>query len=242
MMPWWRCARRSAPEGGRVLQLAQPRQGPGRAGTRRRCWPDRACRRAPRGPGPDRSGSEASSTRPSMLTVRSAASVTAATLSTEDTCSGSSGPPMAARSVASTSRSGPRCSGGSTKLRVIGTVMASSGSSSSGRLFTSSSNVSRVRGSASTHSTMSSGPPHAWSGCRSTSQVWRLEYVSTKCRSPWTWKAVLGHVLLEVGDETVQIDQRHADPLLCWILISATACHDLGHDETVSRSGGIYTI
>ena len=149
---------------------------------------------------------------------------------------------MAARSVASTSRSGPRCSGGSTKLRVIGTVMASSGSSSSGpavHVVLERQQGARLGLDAQHHVE------------RPAARVVRVQVdlpglaVGVRLHEvpvAVDVEAVLGHMLLEVGDETVQIDQRHADPLLCWILIPATACHDLGHDETVSRSGGIYTI
>src|SRR5690606_92688 len=128
------------------------------------------------------------STRAMIVRLRSGGSVADGYESIADTSSGSSVPPMPARSVARRSRSGPWGSGGIDQVNTSGNQKLSGGSSCSGRPTTRSSKDSSVRGSTSSDRCRSSGPPHASSGCRSTSHAWRSEYVSTKCRSSCTWK------------------------------------------------------
>ncbi|HCB37679.1 MAG TPA: hypothetical protein DEP66_05650 [Acidimicrobiaceae bacterium] len=96
--------------------------------------------------------------------------------------------PSGASSVAKVSRSGGLSSGGRVNENSSGAQYSSGGAWSGGELMMTSSSASIVRGSAVMVRLTSSGPPQAFSGWRSTSQVcWRL-YVSMKWRSSWTWK------------------------------------------------------
>ena len=83
---------------------------------------------------------------------------------------------------------GPLGSGGSAHVNCSGKWKSSGGSSSSGSSATMSSKARSTRGSTSSVRCKSRGPLHPSSGWRSTSHTWRSEYVSTKCRSSWTWK------------------------------------------------------
>src|SRR4051812_31964678 len=127
--------------------------------------------------------------RATIERLRSAASVTLANESIADTSSGSSTPPTPASSVARMSKSGGWGSGGRVHVKCSGKANPAGGWSSGSSIFsTSSSKPRRARGSTSSDRCRSIGPLHASSGCRSTSHSWRSEYVSTKCRSSWTWK------------------------------------------------------